>query len=142
MSQKGAYSYEYMDSWRRFNDSSLPDKKKFWQLSRNLTMEDITDADNKHTKRVRKDAENKIWMIITIFTFKVIKYCRRCFWKLPQQVRWNIWAWSNILFGSTRIRVASMSDENRSLIGIIYRRWHATKDREVFRGGMCQAINW
>ena len=27
MSQKGAYSYEYMDSWRRFNDSPLPDKK-------------------------------------------------------------------------------------------------------------------
>ena len=42
-------------------------------------MEDITDADNKHTKRVRKDVEKKIWMIITIFTFKVIKYYRRCF---------------------------------------------------------------
>ena len=27
--QKGAYPYEYMDSWERFNEISLPDKKVF-----------------------------------------------------------------------------------------------------------------
>ena len=25
--RKGVYSYEYMDSWQRFNETSLPDKK-------------------------------------------------------------------------------------------------------------------
>ena len=26
--RKGVYPYEYMDSWERFNETSLPDKKK------------------------------------------------------------------------------------------------------------------
>ena len=29
--QKGLYLYEYMDSWERFNETSLPDKKIFLQ---------------------------------------------------------------------------------------------------------------
>ena len=28
--RKGVYSYEYMDSWERFNETSLPDKKYFY----------------------------------------------------------------------------------------------------------------
>ena len=31
-----------MDSWERFNETSLPDKKAFYS---NLNMEDITDVD-------------------------------------------------------------------------------------------------
>ena len=27
--QKGVYPYEYMDSWGRFNETSLPDKESF-----------------------------------------------------------------------------------------------------------------
>ena len=26
--RKGVYTYEYMNSWERFNETSLPDKKK------------------------------------------------------------------------------------------------------------------
>ena len=29
MLRKGVYPYEYMDSWERFNESPLPDKKLF-----------------------------------------------------------------------------------------------------------------
>ena len=29
--RKGVYPYEYMDSWERFNETSLPDKKNFLQ---------------------------------------------------------------------------------------------------------------
>ena len=36
-----------MDSWERFNETSLPDKKVFYS---NLNMEDITDVDYKHAK--------------------------------------------------------------------------------------------
>ena len=42
---KGVYPYEYMDSWERFNEASLPSKKEFYS---NLNMEDIDDIDYRH----------------------------------------------------------------------------------------------
>ena len=47
--RKGVYPYEYMDSWQRFDETSLPDKEAFYS---NLNMEDITDADYRHGKTV------------------------------------------------------------------------------------------
>ena len=38
-----------MDSWQRFDETSLPDKKAFYS---NLNMEDITDVDYRHGKTV------------------------------------------------------------------------------------------
>ena len=38
--QKGLYLYEYMDSWERFNETSLPEKKYFYS---DLNLEDIID---------------------------------------------------------------------------------------------------
>ena len=40
--RKGVYPYEYMDSWERFNETSLPSKKEFYS---NLNMEDIDEID-------------------------------------------------------------------------------------------------
>ena len=40
--RKGVYPYQYMDSWQRFDETSLPDKEDFYS---NLNMEDITDVD-------------------------------------------------------------------------------------------------
>ena len=54
--QKGAYPYEYMDEWEKFNETSLPKKEKFYS---NLNREDITEADYMHTERVCKDFEIK-----------------------------------------------------------------------------------
>ena len=54
--RKGVYPYEYMDSWERFNETSLPDKEAFYS---NLNMEDITDVDYKHAKIVFKNLINK-----------------------------------------------------------------------------------
>ena len=45
-----------MDSWERFNEKSLPDKEAFYS---NLNMEDITDVDHRHAKRVFKSLNNK-----------------------------------------------------------------------------------
>ena len=28
--RKGGYAYEYMDSWEKFDETSLPDKKEFY----------------------------------------------------------------------------------------------------------------
>ena len=54
--RKGVFPYEYMDSWERFNETSLPDKEAFYS---GLNMEDITDFDYRHAKRIFKNLSNK-----------------------------------------------------------------------------------
>ena len=54
--RKGAYPYEYIDSWERFDETSLPNKEAFYSR---LNMEDMTDVDYRHTKRVLKYFNNK-----------------------------------------------------------------------------------
>ena len=49
--RKGVYPYEYMDSWNRFNETSLPDKKDFYSR---LNIESIIDIDYTHATRVFK----------------------------------------------------------------------------------------
>ena len=41
-----------MDEWEKFNETSLAEREEFYS---NLNMEDITDADYMHAKRVCKD---------------------------------------------------------------------------------------
>ena len=72
MLQKGVYPYEYMDDWEKFNETSLPEKEDFYS---HLNMEDITDADYAHAKRVCKDFEIKNLEQYHSFMFKVILYC-------------------------------------------------------------------
>ena len=50
--QKGVYPHEHMDDWKKINKTSLPEKEDFYS---HLNMEDITDADYAHAKRVSKD---------------------------------------------------------------------------------------
>ena len=54
--RKIVYPYEYIDSWERFDETSLPDKEAFHS---NLNMEDITDVDYRHAKRVFKKFNKK-----------------------------------------------------------------------------------
>ena len=54
--QKGVYSYEYMDDCEKINETSLPEKEEFYSQ---LNMEDITDTDYVHAKRVCKDFDIK-----------------------------------------------------------------------------------
>ena len=54
--RKGVHPYEYMDSSKRFDETFLPDKEAFYS---SLNMEDITDIDYRHAKRVFKDFNNK-----------------------------------------------------------------------------------
>ena len=49
--RKGVYPYEYMDSWEKFNETSLPSKEDFYS---NLNMEDISDIDYGHANNVFK----------------------------------------------------------------------------------------
>ena len=47
--RKGVYPYEYMDSWERFDRTSLPDKEAFYSK---LNLEDITDKDYARAQKV------------------------------------------------------------------------------------------
>ena len=49
--RKGVYPYEYMDSWKRFKEESLPDKESFHS---ELNKEHITDEDYAHAQKVWK----------------------------------------------------------------------------------------
>ena len=49
--RKGVYPYEYMDSWEKFSEISLPSKEDFYS---NLNMEDISDIDYRHANNVFK----------------------------------------------------------------------------------------
>ena len=45
--RKGVYPHEYMDTWERFNETSLPLKKFFYS---ELNLEDISDKDYLHAQ--------------------------------------------------------------------------------------------
>ena len=49
MLRKGVYPYEYMDSFERFSETSLPPKEAFYST---LTRSHITDKDYEHAKKV------------------------------------------------------------------------------------------
>ena len=49
--RKGVYPYEYMDTWERFSEISLPSKEDFYS---NLNMENINDIDYRHANNVFK----------------------------------------------------------------------------------------
>ena len=52
--RKGIYPYEYMDSWDKFKETSLPDFRSFYS---NLNMSGVSDGDYKHARRVWREFE-------------------------------------------------------------------------------------
>ena len=54
--RKGVYPYEFMDIWKKFNETTLPEKYHFYS---SLNMEQTTDSDYNHSKRACKDCEMK-----------------------------------------------------------------------------------
>ncbi|XP_057290716.1 uncharacterized protein LOC130613378 [Hydractinia symbiolongicarpus] len=55
MLRKGVYPYEYMDGWRRFDETELPPKEAFYSK---LNVKGISDNDYKHAQ--------KVWKCITL----------------------------------------------------------------------------
>ena len=47
--RKGAHPHEYMDSWKKFNETSLSPKKAFYSK---LNLEDISDEDYNNVRKV------------------------------------------------------------------------------------------
>ena len=55
--RKGVYPYYDMDSWKRFDEPSLPDKKAFYS---ELYLKGITDKDCTHAQKLFKESGLKI----------------------------------------------------------------------------------
>ena len=55
--RKGVYPYEYMHSWEKFNETSLPPKESFYS---ELNLEEISDKDYLHAQKVWDVFEIKI----------------------------------------------------------------------------------
>ena len=68
--QKGFYSYEYMNDFKRFKDE-LSSKEKFYC---SLMGKEISDKDYEHTLKVWNAFEMKTVEIITICIKKVMLY--------------------------------------------------------------------
>ena len=60
-----------MDSWERFNEISLPDKKAFYS---ELFLEDITDEEYTHSEKVFKELKLKNIGNYLTYMFKAIYY--------------------------------------------------------------------
>ena len=54
--RKGIYPYQYMDSWERFDENTIPPKEAFYS---ELNLENITDKDYEHVKKVWEAFEIK-----------------------------------------------------------------------------------
>ena len=54
--RKSVYPYEYMDSWERFDETSLPDKKAFYS---ELYLENITNEDYIHSQKIFEELQLK-----------------------------------------------------------------------------------
>ena len=52
--RKGVYPYQYMDSWERFNETSLLPKKSFYS---ELNLEDISNKGYLHAQKVWEELE-------------------------------------------------------------------------------------
>ena len=50
--QKGIYPYEYMDSWDKFKETSLPSMERFYS---NLKMSGVSDGDYKHAYSIWRE---------------------------------------------------------------------------------------
>ena len=50
--RKGVYPFEYKEYWEKLNETKFLEKEEFYS---NLYLENITDADHMHPKKVCKD---------------------------------------------------------------------------------------
>ena len=78
--RKALYPYEYMDSWEKFDETSMLDKEAFYN---ELNKEGITNEDYAHYEKYLKNIV-KIWEIIMIYMFNQIRFCLLMFLKISE----------------------------------------------------------
>ena len=81
--RKDVYPYECMDSWEKFDETSLPPKEDFYS---ELNLEGISDKDYAHAKKVWEVFERKNRGEYHDLYFKIIHYCLRMYLKISKIV--------------------------------------------------------
>ena len=76
--RKGIYPYEYIDSWERFDENTIPPKEAFYS---ELNLGGISYADYEHVKKVWESFEIRNLGEYHDFMFNVIHYCLLMFLK-------------------------------------------------------------
>ena len=71
MIRKGAYPYEYMDGWKKSEETRLPPKDAFYSR---LNMKGISDHDYEHTQQVWNTIEKKGPRLLSRYLLK-----KKCF---------------------------------------------------------------
>ena len=72
LTRKGVFPYEYVDSWKRLHETSLPAKELFFS---HLSGSDISDADYEHAQRVYE----VFFFVFNVFREKGLTYMLSCF---------------------------------------------------------------
>ena len=117
--RKGVYPYEYMDSWKRFDETSLPDKKAFYSelYLENITIEDYTHAQKMFEEFNIKNLSDYHDLHVQSYTLlladvfeKISNKCIEIYELDPAH-----------FFISSRISMASLFKKGRSKIRIINR---------------------
>ena len=70
--RKGIYLFEYINSWERFDENTIPPKEAFYS---ELNLENITDKDYEHVKQVWEAFERKNLGEYMIYMFIAIHFC-------------------------------------------------------------------
>ena len=70
--KKSVYPYAYIDSWERFDETSLSDKEAFYSK---LYLDEITDEYYIHVQKAFKEFSINNLVNIMIYIIKVIHYC-------------------------------------------------------------------
>ena len=68
-----------MDTWERFNETTLPNKTAFYSK---LYLEHITDKDYIHVQKVLEKIQLKNPGNIMVYMFKVTHYCLQMYFKI------------------------------------------------------------
>ena len=115
--QKGIHPYEYIESWKKFEETSLPARSEFYS---NLTEEHITEQEYEHAQKVWKEikcqtlgdyhdlfVETDAALLADVFeNFRKLD-------RLSQQV----WARPSALLHNARVIVGRTSEKDRSRAG-------------------------
>ena len=115
--RKGVSPYEYMDSWKRFDEISLTDEKAFYSQ---LNLEDITDKHYWHAQKVFKEMciysseyHDLYVQSDTLLLPNILeKFRSKCL---------EIYGLDVVYCVCTRIRMASLLKKERSKVRIINR---------------------
>ena len=123
--RKGVYPDEYIDSWEKFEKTTLPPKEVFYS---NLNLENISDEDYVQAQRVWEVFELKNrGEYHDLYVQSDILLLAHVFENL-RNICLEIYELDPTFFVSTRISMASLFKKDRSKIRINNRLWHAIDD--------------